>query len=71
MFDLIRMSRNKHQSAILAIVGHHNCDFQKGSDEEKLEELKTAVQILKKNRSEFKKVFGLWVTEDRKVHRIR
>ncbi|WP_456368693.1 carbonic anhydrase [Geoglobus sp.] len=66
LIEKIKVSVERHRASAIAVVAHHDCAGNPVEKEQQIEQLKTAVEKLKKH---FKsaEVVGLWVNEEFKV----
>ena len=69
IFDRLEISIENHQSAGVAIVGHHDCAGNPAPKEEHIKHIQKAVELL---RVQFEnlEIIGLWVDEGWKVHEV-
>lgn len=58
-----------HKSTNLAIVAHHDCAGNPQSKAVQLEQLTKAIEFIQAQYAELK-IIGLWVDENRQVHKV-
>lgn len=66
----VEISINKHGSKLIAIVGHYNCAGNTGEKSTQLEEILSAIEMVKLWNFEIK-IIGLWVDENWKVCEVK
>ena len=70
IFDRIKISVERHQSAAIAIVGHHDCAGNPASKEDQIQHLKDAIATIHDRYSQVETI-GLWVDENWKVYETK
>ncbi len=66
----VEISVKKHQSRLIATIGHHDCAGNPVDKELKIKQINTAIKIIKS--WEFGvQVIGLWVNENWQVERVK
>lgn len=69
IFDRLRISVEKHNSAGIAIAGHHDCAGNPAAKETQLKHIEAAVARIGNSYSDIQ-IIGLWVDQDWTVHEV-
>jgi len=69
IFEKLSISVEKHQSLGIAVVGHYDCAGNPAPEDEQIVQIEQSAQLLLKHYKD-KKVIGLWVDCDWKVHEV-
>lgn len=67
--ERLEISMKKHSSSLIFIVAHHDCAGNPVEKETQLNQLRSAVHIIK-SMSPSVKVVGLWVDDNWKVYKV-
>lgn len=65
----IDISVNKHDSRLLAVVGHYDCAGNPGPKEQQITQVKASLEFLEKHYPHIEKI-GLWIDRDWVVHQL-
>lgn len=69
IFSRCDISVEKHLSAGIAIVGHHDCIGNPAEEEEQRAHIEKAIAVLQ-HRYKDKEIIGLWLDNDFRVHEL-
>jgi carbonic anhydrase len=69
ILNRIKISIEKHKSKGIAIVGHYDCAGNPSSEEDQLEHIGKAIQVLRQ-KYENMKIVGLWVDDTWQIHEL-
>ncbi|MCY6356274.1 carbonic anhydrase [Clostridium sp. ZS2-4] len=67
--ERVKISMDKHDSELIAIVGHYDCAGNPVDEKQQIEDIKLAVKNLETWKLDAK-IIGLYVNEDWKVKKI-
>ena len=69
VLERLKISIEKHNSAGVAIVGHHDCAGNPASKDDQIVHIKKAIELLRQHH-ENTEIIGLWVDENWRVQEI-
>lgn len=69
IFERVRISVEKHASAGIAIVGHHDCAGNPVEKENQLSDIRDSIEFIRKKYNRIP-VVGLWVDENWVVQEV-
>lgn len=70
ILERLKISIEKHQSAGVAVVGHHDCAGNPAQQDDQIMHIQKAMQFLRREYESIE-IIGLWVDENWEVHEIK